>query len=127
MTPDQLETLRKLCNSYRITFNGRRSPSEWPIAHAGLFSNIRTLGDTQYTTFGKRKESRLPEEPWGAQVIYRADRVVEIAEKCQRERRNEAGWRLALEPEIFSRFTVEFAWSLLLIVRHNVFVKHTSR
>lgn len=110
MTPDQLESLRKLCNEYRIRFNGRRSPSEWPTAHAGLFANIRKLGNTEYSIYAKSRESRLPDEPWGAHSIRRANRVVGIAEKCQRERRNEAGWRFALEPEIFSRFTVEIAW-----------------
>ena len=110
MTPDQLETLRQLCRKYRITFNGRKSPSEWPPAHCGLFTDIRTLGDAQYSYHAELKESRSRDEPWVAHAIEQADRVVEIAERCQRERRNEAGWRFALEPEIFSRFKFEVAW-----------------
>ena len=110
MTPDQLESLRELCNKYRITFNGRRSSSEWPEPHVGLFTNVAKLGDTHYNVFAKSKESPSLDEPWEAQIINRANRLVEIAEKCRRERRNEAGWRSALEPEIFSRFAVEVAW-----------------
>lgn len=110
MTPDQLEVLRRLCKRYRIIFNGRRSPDEWPVAHAGLFADVTKLGATQYSVYAKAIESRSPDEPWAAQAIDRAHRVVAIAERCQRERRNEAGWRLALEPEIFSRFTVEVSW-----------------
>ena len=110
MTPDQLETLRQLCREYRITFNGRKSPREWPPAHYGSFTNIKTLGSSQYTGHAESKESRSKDEPWVARNLEQADRVVEIAEPCQRERRNEAGWRFALEPEIFSRFKFEAAW-----------------
>ena len=110
MTPDQLETLRILCKRYRITFNGRQSSNEWPIAHASLFANVRELGDTKYNIYAKSKENSSPDEPWGAHVITRADRLVEIAERCRLECRNEAGWRLALEHEVFSRFEVEVAW-----------------
>lgn len=110
MTPDQLETLRKLCENYRITFNSRQSSNEWPKAHAGLFADVRTLGNTQYSSYAKSKEIGSSDKPWRARAIDRANRVVEIADKCRRERRNEAGWRHALEPEILSRFTVEVAW-----------------
>ena len=110
MTPDQLETLRKLCKEYRIIFNGRRSPSEWPSAHADLFTTIGDLGNTQYGKYAKSKETGSPDVPWRARTLDRANRVVEIAEKCRREKRNEAGWRFALEPEILSRFAVEVAW-----------------
>ena len=110
MTPDQLETLRRLCGDYGITFNSRRSSNEWPKAHAKLFADVRTLGNTQYSVYEKSEEIRSPDKPWRARAIDRADRVAKIADKCQRERRNEAGWRHALEPEILSRFTVEVAW-----------------
>ncbi len=110
MTPDQLETLRRLCENHRITFNSRRSSNEWPKAHAKLFATVTRLGNTQYNIYKESKETGSPDAPWGAQAINRANRVVGIAQKCGRERRNEAGWRHALEPVILSRFTVEVAW-----------------
>ena len=109
MTPDQLETLRQLCGEYRITVDGRKSPREWPPAHCGSFTDIRTLGNSQYANHAELKESRSVYKPWVAHNIEQADRVVEIVERCRRERRNEAGWRPALEPEIFSRFRFEAA------------------
>lgn len=109
MTLDQLENVRKLCKKYKITFNSRRSSDEWPNAHALLFDDVRKLGDTKYSIYAKSKITSSSDEPWGAQAIDRADRVTAIAERCRRERQNEAGWRYALEHEIFSRFTVEVA------------------
>ena len=110
MTPDQLETIRMLGSGYRTTPNGRQSSNEWPIAHAGLFANVSKLGDTKYNIYAKSRENSSTDEPWGANVIERADRIVEIAERFGRTCRNEAKWRMALEQEIFSRFTVEVAW-----------------
>ena len=62
------------------------------------------------TPYAEVRESRSINEPWVAHNVEQADRVVEIAERIWRERRNEAGWRFALEPEIFSRFKFEAAW-----------------
>lgn len=110
MTPDQIETIRTLARGYRIPPNGRQPSNEWPIAHAGLFASVSKLGDSKYRIYAKSKEQSSPDEPWGASVIDRADRVVEIAERSQRKCRDEAKWRLALEQDVFSRFTVEVAW-----------------
>lgn len=42
--------------------------------------------------------------------MKRAQRVDAIAKRLQSEASNEATWRLGLESEVLSRFTVEVAW-----------------
>lgn len=110
MTPEQYENLRRLTKKYRIFFDGPLSRDKWPPTHAQLFHNIQSLGQTRFHDYKAEKINASVYEPWGAQNIRRAERIVERAKRLCSENRNEAGWRLELESEIFSRFTIEVAW-----------------
>ena len=110
MTPEQYRDLRRLNKKYRIFFDGPLTQDEWPPTHTELFRNVQSLGHKSYEEYKAERTQRSVFEPWGAQTTRRADRVVEIAKRLRSENRNEAGWRLELEPEILSRFTIEIAW-----------------
>ena len=110
MTPEVYEELRRLMKNHRICFMGPVTQDQWPSAYRPLFANIQRLGQLLYEEYTRTRQDRAVYEPWGADVLERAARVVAKAERCRSERRNKAGWRLALEGEILNRFTVEVAW-----------------
>jgi len=110
MGPRTSDESRLLLNKYRISFDGPIEPSEWPSTQRVLFKDVQRLGRYTYSGYEDIRKQRSTDEPWGSGILRRADRVTSIAKKCLGERRNEAGWRLSLEPEIFARFTIEVAW-----------------
>ncbi len=110
MTPEQYGNLRRLAKKYRIFFDGPLPQDQWPTTHVDLFHNIQLLGQKTYHEYKADKTDCSADEPWGPHTARRAERIVEIAKRLRSENRNEAGWRLDLEPEIFSRFTIEVAW-----------------
>lgn len=113
MTPDAYEEICRLMQKHRIYFDGPVSQDRWPPQYKQLFATIKQdCGQKAYDAYKQMRKGRAVEEPWGADVLERAVRVVAKAERCRLEHRNEAGWRLSLEPEIFNRFTVEIAWYL---------------
>lgn len=95
---------------FRIFFDGQVSSDSWPSVHQTLFRDIQKLGAERYEDYKKIRKTRPADEPWGAHAIQRANRIVQVARRCYQEEANEAGWRLALEPEVFSRFKIEVAW-----------------
>jgi hypothetical protein len=110
MAEDQRREIKRLTKRFRISFDGRVSTESWPSVHKILFKNIQKLGAEQYGNYKDIRKTRSADEPWGAYAIQRANRIVQVARRCYQEDVNEAGWRLALEPEVFSRFKVEVAW-----------------
>ena len=110
MAPERNDDFRRLAKKYRIFFDGPIPRNQWPGSHAELFGNIQLLGGKTYDGYKTDRAKRSLGEPWGAHTAQRAERIVGIAKRCRSENRNEAGWRIALEPEVFSRFTIEVAW-----------------
>ena len=106
-TSDESRLLLKKCS---IFFEGPIEPTEWPNTHQSLFGAIQELGKYRYTAYEEVRKTRSTDQPWGSDILRRADRINSIAKRCYREKRNEAGWRLSLEPELFARFAVEVAW-----------------
>jgi len=110
MTPEQYEELRRLMKKHRIFFHGPVEPAKWPLAQRIIFSKIQELGQRRYIDHAEARKTRSPNDSWGADILDRAARITSIADKCLLERRNEAGWRLNLEPEMFARFANGIAW-----------------
>lgn len=98
---------------YKIVYDGPidsvRDPA-WPGNCEAIFKHIRQLGRTEFEQYRDAVNADFLRQPWREQVQRRAKRVTEITKLCLEGRKNEAGWRLALEPEIMRRFTVEVAW-----------------
>ena len=110
MTREQHADLRRLAKKYRIFFDGPLTQEHWPKTHVSLFQNIQLLGQKRYQDYKEARLDRPADDLWGAHILRRTDRVVQIAQRLRLEDPNEAGWRLHMEPEIFQRFTVEVAW-----------------
>ena len=110
MTPEQYDNLCRHIKNNQIFFDGPIPQNEWPPSHRELFSNIQTLGQKSHCQYKTDTASRAVDEPWSAHIVRRAERLAEIAKRLRSENRNEAGWRLELEPEILSRFSIEVAW-----------------
>ena len=110
MPTKKLKDIETLLKEYHISFDGPIESQRWPDRHKVLFENIRRAGSRLYDDYKQRRANVTPDKPWVNSTINRADRLVKTVQRCNSERLNEAGWRLALEPQIFSRFTVEVAW-----------------
>lgn len=110
MTPETYENIRQLMEKHRIYFDGPVPQVHWPSVHRLTFTKIQHLGQTKHDDFRQRREQRAVNDPRGAHIIRRTARIVAKATRCRSESRNEAGWRLLLESEIFARFDYEISW-----------------
>ncbi|KAF5263302.1 hypothetical protein FOXYS1_5951 [Fusarium oxysporum] len=112
MPPNQREIQRQLMRKYNIIFDGPidsiTSP-QWPGNCNTIFDHIRRLGKTDYSDYRESISADFTRFPWRHQVQQRAKRITKIAKRCLESRKNESGWRLALESEVMTRFSVEIA------------------
>lgn len=113
MVSSQRPIQRQLMKKYNICFDGPidsiRNP-RWPSNCDPIFQHIRQLGKIDFEHYRDSISADVHHHPWREQVQRRASRVADIAKLCLEGRKNEGGWRLALEPEIMARLTVEVAW-----------------
>ncbi|KAL3473918.1 hypothetical protein BJX99DRAFT_272002 [Aspergillus californicus] len=91
----------------KIRFLGPVPPANWPRAHQRLFGDIQKLGDQKYSAFAESVSIDSIEKPWRGQIKQRAARLVVRSRMSRNDRKNEAGWRFTIEPEVLYRFTVE--------------------
>ncbi|KAH8679385.1 hypothetical protein BGZ61DRAFT_457118 [Ilyonectria robusta] len=112
MVSSQRPIQRQLMKKYNICFDGPidsiRNP-RWPSNCDPIFQHIRQLGKIDFEHYRDSISADVHHHPWREQVQRRASRVADIAKLCLEGRKNEGGWRLALEPEIMARLTVEVA------------------
>lgn len=104
---------RKLLREYHIEFVGpveSLSDKDKPKIHKTVISHIQKLGQFQFEHYQEIIAADIETYPWRDQVRQRARRIVQLAKRCRDARKNEAGWRFALEPEIMARFGVEVSW-----------------
>ncbi|KAL4795052.1 hypothetical protein BDV19DRAFT_180057 [Aspergillus venezuelensis] len=90
-----------------IRFLGPAPPADWPEAHHRLFEDIQKLGEQKHSTFNESISVDSIEKPWRRQTKQRAARLAARSRMSRSERKNEAGWRFTIEPEVLHRFTVE--------------------
>ncbi|KAL4919236.1 hypothetical protein BDW62DRAFT_179704 [Aspergillus aurantiobrunneus] len=107
MDQDEFRARWEHSKALNIRFLGPVPPSDWPRAHRSLFEDIQKLGDQKYSTFSESVSVDSIEKPWRRQTKQRAARLVARSRMSRNDRRNEAGWRLTIEPEVLYRFTVE--------------------
>ena len=104
-TSDQRQTLEMLRREYRIFFSKDTDRGNWPQTLKDVFETVQKLGKTEYDRYAT-DEDRM--EPWKSDAKRQAKMLTEKAEQCVR--RNEASWRFACEPLVFSRFSAVIAW-----------------
>ncbi|PIG89931.1 hypothetical protein AARAC_003547 [Aspergillus arachidicola] len=90
-----------------IRFLGPAPPRQWPDVHRRLFTDIQKLGDQKYSSFSETVSVDSIDKPWRRQTKQRAARLVKRSLMSREDRKNEAGWRFSIEPEVLHRFTVE--------------------
>jgi hypothetical protein len=103
---------RRLMKKYNIHFDGPEPGinSSWPVTRKTIFEHIQKLGKTEYHRYQESISCDVLQRPWKEQVRQRAERTVETVKSCLDGRKNEAGWRLAVEPIILKRISYEVAW-----------------
>ncbi|GFG15825.1 hypothetical protein IFM61392_09180 [Aspergillus lentulus] len=90
-----------------IRFLGPAQSSQWPDAHRRLFEDIQKLGNQKHLRFNETVSVDSIDKPWRRQTKQRAARLVQQSQISRQDRKNEAGWRFSIEPEVLHRFTVE--------------------
>ncbi|EWG35932.1 hypothetical protein FVEG_00115 [Fusarium verticillioides 7600] len=116
MPPNKREIQRQLMEKYNIIFDGpidSVANPQWPSNCNTIFDHIRRLGKTDYLEYRESVSADYTRFPWRQKVQQRAKRIAETAKRCLKSRKNESGWRLALESEVLARFSVEIACSEL--------------
>lgn len=108
LTTEQRLALEKLRKEYRIIFTKDTCQENWPSNQKCVFEAIQTLGRIKYDAYAVNEDGGGISEPWKHQAKRLAKRLTEKAEQCVR--RNEASWRFACEPLVFTRFGAEVAW-----------------
>ncbi|KAK6542678.1 hypothetical protein TWF694_006622 [Orbilia ellipsospora] len=99
----------RLRREYNIIFRDQLPSNEWPDSHRNVFEAIEKLKEYKYSTYLIPEEfgSNLDPSPWKIEAKNQAKRLTEKARDCTS--RNEATWRYACEPLVFSRLTSEVA------------------
>lgn len=107
-TSEQRLALEKLRKEYRIIFTKDADQENWPASQKCVFEAVQTLGRIKYDDYAVDEDSGGISEPWKHQAKRLAKTLTEKAEQCVR--RNEASWRFACEPLVFTRLSAEVAW-----------------
>jgi hypothetical protein len=110
MNSVEYQSRREHADRSNIHFLGPAQPSCWPDTLRRLFTDVQKLGGQKYDDFSENVTIDSIEKPWRLQTKKRAERLAKLVETCREERRNEAGWRYCIEPEVLHRFTIEVAW-----------------
>ena len=110
MTPEQYEQFRILTKKYNVHFDGPVDRRAWPLGYQNIFLDIQKLGTAVFEKYCEGSVIESFKKPWKANTRRRTERLTALANLCRRERRNEAGWRLVLDPEVMARFSIEVAW-----------------
>jgi hypothetical protein len=117
MKVEQLRKLRTLAREHNIHFVLDSNPDQWPDRYRTMFTAARDTGRIMFDEYGKSAGMEIHLKPWKSRIKARAEILRERATRASREGLNESGWRFALEPEVFYRFTVEVSWYVLAFLR----------
>lgn len=101
------QAFEKLRKKHGIIFSDTIPSERWPENHRDVFESIEKLKQFKYTTYATARESGDGFE-WKGKAKKHARKLSEKARDCVS--RNEATWRFACEPLVFSRLTSEIAW-----------------
>ncbi|KAK6446046.1 hypothetical protein FP744_10002295 [Trichoderma asperellum] len=107
-TKEKREAYEKLRKKYGIEFIDDLPGNSWPEPHREIFQSIKELANIKYDEYVAQQNSDGFTAFWRQESKSRARRLIEKAKDCVD--RNEATWRFACEPLVFSRFTAEIAW-----------------
>ena len=111
MADDSIRDLRRLVKRFGITFRSLNLNS-WPDSHRHTFEDIRRIRDQKFDDYCTESTGGVASSdyPWRDHTKRRAEWLAKRTADVIKQRRNEAGWRFALENDILRRFYVEVAW-----------------
>ncbi|PGH26779.1 hypothetical protein AJ80_01544 [Polytolypa hystricis UAMH7299] len=109
MDAEEYSSRLELARQYNIHFLGPVQADRWPRTQGRLFRDVQSLGEKKYAGFCQSASIDSIDKPWRGQTKHRAQQLAANCERRFKEYRNEAGWRLHIEPDVFYRFTVEVA------------------
>ncbi len=98
------ERLRK---EYNILLIDQLPQRRWPDNHREVFEAIEKVKSFKYSTYATATTDH-DDTPWKAEAKRQARKLAEKSRDLVA--RNEATWRLACEPLVFSRLASEVAW-----------------
>ncbi|KAL6888039.1 hypothetical protein GGI43DRAFT_425928 [Trichoderma evansii] len=101
------ENLRRKCDIKVIDDLPRDS---WPQSQHDIFRSIKQLANIKYDEYDVQQDPDRSTAPWKQEAKSQARRLIEKAKDCVC--RNEATWRFACEPLVFSRLTAEIACTI---------------
>ncbi|KAI0553686.1 hypothetical protein F4679DRAFT_530152 [Xylaria curta] len=99
----------RLRREYNIVFADTLASNDWPANHRIVFESIDKLKQFKYSTYATPQDCRddLDTTPWKGEAKIRARKLTDKVKDCLS--RNEATWRFACEPLVFSRLNSEVA------------------
>ncbi|KAF3940404.1 hypothetical protein ABW19_dt0203441 [Dactylella cylindrospora] len=108
LTGQTHQKFSQLGKSHGIEFVGELPEEEWPTNHRNVFESLEKLKGTKYNTYAVNQPGdSVDTDLWKRKTKTLATKLVTEAKDCIS--RNEATWRLACEPLVFSRLNSEVA------------------
>ncbi|EXJ68817.1 uncharacterized protein A1O5_07748 [Cladophialophora psammophila CBS 110553] len=98
---------RKLLRESNVFFDLNQSQAPGPEAY---FQDIRALGGTNLDEYRANITIESDQKPWRQVILQHANFLSAKARRCLEQDKNEAGWRLLVEPAVIARFGIEVAW-----------------
>jgi hypothetical protein len=108
LTDPQRSELERLRRKYRVQFDQPLPKTPLPPEPQRIFDKVLELAKITYDEYAIGPEELHAEQPWKLESKNLASRVVSEADRCRR--RNEATWRYACEPLVFTRGSTDVAW-----------------
>jgi hypothetical protein len=107
-TKENRRVFESVRRSHDIVFEHDLPRDSWPPNHRQVFESIQKLKTFNYDSYAAHEGVGVSTIPWKSEAKIQAKKLIEKAKDCVG--RNEATWRLACEPLVFSRFNAEVAW-----------------
>lgn len=96
------EEYERLADEYKISFHNDLESDIWPPEHSLIFKAVKDLSRTSWDDYTRSERTQ--------QLAKGATCLANKAELCVTEQQNEAGWRDAIENELFACFAPTFTW-----------------
>ena len=107
-TKKKREAYEKLRKKHGIKFVDDLASENWPQPHRDVFRSLKQLSNIKYDEYAVQQDLDRSSAFWKQEAKSQARKLIERAKDCVC--RNEATWRFACEPLVFSRLTAEIAW-----------------
>jgi hypothetical protein len=103
--------IKAQADEHRIFFiQDKNSRVNVPNDHREKFEIIQDLGRILYDLYIPHPDIDTPDKPWKGKNAQKALRLVHDSTLSRKDNLDEAGWREAIEFQVYERFKIEVAW-----------------